>query len=159
MSETKILHPEPQIKLIKAGNNLNSATDAEWIANHAMDALAAGRYRLAGELTRLAARAEAFELARATPDHDEAKTALFGPPLDERVRNVPVIRPAHLAEVPRPRDLSDATSHAPQVCRYAVSPGAQCHQPIGWTDGASSPGRAGWYHLDGTITDHQAVVG
>lgn len=146
--------------------------DSAWIVDSAARAMRAGRYRLAKELISLAQRARAYETRVQEPqplrpaaegptghgDHDLAEVeraaqALFGPGQEERLRLVPRV-------TERPGHLGDATSHAPQVCGYPVSPGARCHQPIAWTETPGSRGHTGtWYHLDGSITDHPASLG
>lgn len=138
-------------------------SDAELCATYASEALEAGRYTLAVELSRLAVRAQQHERAQQpTPitinppaGATAARIEMFGPGAD-RVRNVPLIGRTR-EEFPR---LDDQISHAPSVCTYREEingQGVLCHQPIAWSNaGESHPG--GWYHLDPEITDHQPVV-
>lgn len=152
-------------KIVRLNNwpNREELSDAELAARWAVEALEGGRLALGAALVDLARRAAHAEASpRRAPVQvayaQQAAASMFGPGA-ERARDVPVVRPATLQEAQR--------SHAPQVCTYvqeipvptSADPDAvmtsPCHQPIGWSDGGTSA-RSGWYHLDGTITDHTA---
>lgn len=146
---------EREIQLTFAPESRTQLSDASWCARWAREALQDGRYQLAAELVDLARRAAAA---------NDGTAALLA-----RTRAVPLIGETRQEIPTRP----DARSHAPQTCAYAervevrylagdseTVPGQRCGQPIAWAPGVvafdgEAPTRAGWYHLDPEITDHE----
>lgn len=139
-------------------------SDAQWAAREAQRALEDGRYRLAESLVGLARRAQAAEDAAATrsvPYDDPAARVAYvtrDSVLSERSRVVPVIGSTR-AE--RPAAHGEHMSHAPNLCGHQGEDRTACQQPIGWAAGSigfdgAAPTRAGWYHLDPEITEHEA---
>lgn len=126
-------------------------TDAQLIGSWAADALRMGRYPLAAELTRLAQRAHAAA-GHNVPDQATAARAareMFGPGVRELV-DVPHMGPTR-DEVPR--------SHAPSTCGAVDVHDGQasvCGAPIRYSDG-SHGAPVGWYHLDASIVQHEAL--
>lgn len=139
--------------------------DHQLCGQYAAAALADGRFELAAELSRLAARAQYASTRSAA-----AQRGLFGPGAD-RTRDVPLIGSTRDETPSRPlrsyrEDLAEAISHAPTSCAYRTEingSGTLCHQPVAWAPGAvgfdgQAATTAGWYHLDPEITDHEPIA-
>lgn len=138
--------------------------DHEVCGAYAAEAIRQGRFELAAELSRLAARAQ-FAASRPAA----AQRGLFGPGAD-RTRDVPLIGTTRDETPSRPlrsyrEDLAEAISHAPTTCAHRTEingSGTLCHQPVAWADGVGESGvqrqPAGWYHLDPEITDHEPIA-
>jgi len=131
-------------------------TDAQWAARLASDALAAGRYDLSIELTRVARRAQYAQDARAQHSTELANLPGYDD-LDGRLRDrfrvavAPLIGATRDEQPARPGPASDTCAQLVETNGSRRFCGAQ----IIMLTGPSWLG-AGWTHADPEITDHQA---